>query len=215
MPQVTKRAIPLSCFVTQLRDHLGGREVGTVSWLEFPQPVVLAGKACLFLEDQKFPSQKGRLSESIDAVPLGSYSLVVKRDYFNKVRGAVRDTEILRNQTRSFVRIDLALRAAQAGWDYEEYQLQVPLCHPVRTSDFSTVLMCFKCAAAMDSKHASCCCNGYSKHQTGQLLCSKLLLQRIPACMKVCCSPWRRNTHSGWHLSLKSSLLRRRRWIQL
>jgi hypothetical protein len=77
------------------------------------------------VEDKKFPSLKGRVSEEIDAVPPGKYNLVIKRDYFNKVKGAVRDQVVLQKQTRTFVRIKLALIAATAGWDYEEYQLQV------------------------------------------------------------------------------------------
>lgn len=79
----------------------------------------------MFATDQKFPSLKGQVSEVIEAVPPGNYSLVVKRDYFNKVRGAVRDQTKLGLQVREYVRIDLALRAASAGWDFEVEQLQV------------------------------------------------------------------------------------------
>ena len=84
-----------------------------------------AGSACLFPTDQKFPSLKGHVSEVIEVVPPGNYSLIVKRDYFNKVRGAVRDRTKLAQQVREYVRIDLALRAASAGWDFEVEQLQV------------------------------------------------------------------------------------------
>lgn len=103
----------------------GKRIVVHPSCLYSQNEVLAAGKACFFEEDRVFPSLKGRLSEPIDAVPPGNYSLVIKRDYFNKVKGAVRNTQVLQNDTRSFVRIDLALKAAHAGWEYEEYQLQV------------------------------------------------------------------------------------------
>lgn len=84
-----------------------------------------AGAACIFATDQQFPSLKGHVSEVIEAVPPGNYSLVLKRDYFNKVRGAVRDQSKLAQQVREHVRIDLALQAASAGWDFEVQQLQV------------------------------------------------------------------------------------------
>eukprot|EP00892_Ulva_mutabilis_P001573 jgi/Ulvmu1/11416/UM075_0078.1 len=83
------------------------------------------GASCIFAADQKFTSLKGHVSEVIDAVPPGNYSVVVKRDYFNKVSGAVRDQIKLAQQVREHVRIGLALRAASAGWDFEVAQLQL------------------------------------------------------------------------------------------
>lgn len=83
------------------------------------------GKDCLFEEDQSFSTLRGSVTHAVGMVPPGSYELVVKRDYFNKVRGAVRDVEQLEYFARHYVKVDVALGAATAGWQFEAEKLLV------------------------------------------------------------------------------------------
>ena len=95
-----------------------------VSWNVCPK-VAPHGKDCLFEEDQKFTTLRGSVSHALGQVPPGMYELVIKRDYFNKVRGAVRNVEQLESFARRFVKVDVALDAAAAGWHFEAEELLV------------------------------------------------------------------------------------------
>lgn len=88
------------------------------------------GNDCLFEKDQTFQALKGTISERIGGVPPGKYQVVIKRDYFNKIRGAVRNSKNLEIYSRSVAKISVALNAAHAGWEYEISQLQVCKCAP-------------------------------------------------------------------------------------
>jgi hypothetical protein len=86
------------------------------------------GNDCLFEKDQTFQTLKGTLSESVGGVPPGKYQVVIKHDYFDKVRGAVRNSKELEVYSRNVAKVSTAMDAAHAGWEQEIRQLQVCPC---------------------------------------------------------------------------------------
>ena len=64
------------------------------------------------------------MQEVIDDVPDGLWTIKVKRDFFGKVRGAVRVRDLVELQARHYSKIHVALEAAEAHHAYELDVLQ-------------------------------------------------------------------------------------------
>jgi hypothetical protein len=99
--------------------------VSDAAWNLCPVGNALHGDACYYEQDKTFPSVVGRESLKIPDLPPGSWRLVIKRDYFGKVAGAVRNVSALAEHGHEFTKIDVAYLSAVAGLDYEGGLLQV------------------------------------------------------------------------------------------
>lgn len=65
------------------------------------------------------------MQEIIDDVPDGLWTIKVKRDFFHKVRGAVRVRNLVEEQAREYTKIWVAMEAALASHTYEQGVLTV------------------------------------------------------------------------------------------
>ena len=95
------------------------------SWNVCPVGNALHGTACYFDQDRAFETVSGAESLEIRDLPAGQWRVVVRRDYFNKVAGAVRNRAALAAYGNSVVKVEAAHLAALAGLDYEAALLHV------------------------------------------------------------------------------------------
>lgn len=115
------------------------------AWNLCPVGNALHGTACYFDQDRTFPSVTGSESLEINDLPAGSWRVVVKRDYFRKVAGAVRNRSALAAYGNGVVKIEVAHLAAMAGLEYEAALLQVRdaqlVTLPARHADVAAACM--------------------------------------------------------------------------
>ncbi|GMH41042.1 hypothetical protein BSKO_08952 [Bryopsis sp. KO-2023] len=88
------------------------------SWNLCPKNGAPHGKDCYYASDQIFESLKGEVHVTIDDVPDGEWQVFIKRDFFNKVRGAVRIVEKVKEQA-DWDRKYGAYLAARADQEFE------------------------------------------------------------------------------------------------
>lgn len=88
------------------------------SWNLCPSDGAPHGTDCYYTTDQTFDRVEGEFRVEIPDVPDGQWILVIKRDIFNKVAGAVRNREALENDSYTH-KIRIAARAADAGRAFE------------------------------------------------------------------------------------------------
>ncbi|DBB14252.1 TPA: hypothetical protein ACH3X3_001198 [Trebouxia sp. C0006] len=106
------------------------------AWNLCPVSGVVSGSACYYADDQTFTDLSGTTTVVIDDCPDGkclhsalcytpscNWALVLKRDYFNKVAGGVRQQEKL-DAHSELVKIRTAVSAADAQQDSEISDLQ-------------------------------------------------------------------------------------------
>lgn len=94
-------------------------------WNLCPENGAPHGRDCYYEEDQAFDRIEGSLSRVIDDVPDGLWTIKVKRDFFHKVKGAVRIRDIVETQARQYTKIWIAMESASASHTYEEGVLNV------------------------------------------------------------------------------------------
>ncbi len=80
--------------------------------------------ACYFDQDQGFDRLSGSQYFLIDDAPDGNWDLTVRRDIFNKISGAVRDTSLVL-AAGFYAKIYIAAAGARAEQDFEKTLLQV------------------------------------------------------------------------------------------
>lgn len=97
-------------------------------WNLCPENGAPHGRDCYFEEDQSFDRIEGTTRETVDDVPDGLWTIKIKRDFFEKVSGAVRVRDLVEAQARKYSKIHVALQAAKANHDYEIDVLNV--CNP-------------------------------------------------------------------------------------
>ncbi|GLC33126.1 hypothetical protein PLESTB_000367500 [Pleodorina starrii] len=78
---------------------------------------------CYFDSDVTFDRLSGEQHYTLDDAPDGEWNLVVKRDIFNKIRGAVRDATLVAT-SGYYYKIYIAAAAARAEQDFEKSLLQ-------------------------------------------------------------------------------------------
>ncbi|KAL3132313.1 hypothetical protein ABBQ32_008891 [Trebouxia sp. C0010 RCD-2024] len=88
------------------------------AWNLCPVSGVSSGTACYYATDQTFSDLIGTVSVTIDDCPDGNWAVVVKRDYFNKVGGGVRQQEKL-DAHSELVKIRTAVSIANQQQDSE------------------------------------------------------------------------------------------------
>lgn len=88
------------------------------SWNLCPRFGAPHGTDCYYPEDQTFDRIEGEVSIEIPDVPDGQWILVVKRDIFNKVSGAVRNREALEEESLIW-KVRMAALAAAEGRNFE------------------------------------------------------------------------------------------------
>ncbi|KAL0022694.1 hypothetical protein WJX77_001966 [Trebouxia sp. C0004] len=88
------------------------------AWNLCPVSGVVSGSACYYADDQTFTDLSGTTTVVIDDCPDGNWALVLKRDYFNKVAGGVRQQEKL-DAHSELVKIRTAVSAAHAQQNSE------------------------------------------------------------------------------------------------
>jgi hypothetical protein len=110
---------------------VGGLPAATLvrdaAWNLCPVGNALHGTECYFETDQTFPTVAGSDLMDFEDLPAGSWQVVITRDYFRKVHGAVRNKASLLEQANNYTKIDAAWRIAAAGLEYEDNLLQVLL----------------------------------------------------------------------------------------
>lgn len=94
------------------------------SWNLCPKGGAPHGKDCYYQSDQKFVSLKGEVHAILHDVPDGQWQIQLKRDFFNKVRGAVRIVDKVKEQATWDKKYG-AYMAARASQDYEISVLKV------------------------------------------------------------------------------------------
>ena len=94
------------------------------TWNLCPQNGAPHGKDCYYSEAQGFESLTGEEHRTLEDVPDGMWELRIKRDYFHKIRGAVRVVERLKEQA-TWSRKYGAYLAAIADQDFELGRLEV------------------------------------------------------------------------------------------
>lgn len=92
-------------------------------WNLCPVATAYSG-GCYFEQDNTFDRLSGSQTYVIDDAPDGQWDLVVRRDIFNKVRGAVRDTTLLL-ASAFYTKVYIAAAAARAEQAYELSLLEV------------------------------------------------------------------------------------------
>ena len=97
--------------------------VAQASWNVCPTATTFA-RDCYFEEDYTFEKQSGSVSVKIEDMPDGEWSLVVKRDLFNKITGAVRNVTALA-QAALLQKVYIAYTAANVDLAWEMSRLNV------------------------------------------------------------------------------------------
>ena len=88
------------------------------SWNLCPADGAPHGMDCYFDEAQRFASIKGETHVVLDDVPDGKWEIRIKRDFFDKIRGAVRVVDRLKEQA-AWNRKYGAYLAARSDQDFE------------------------------------------------------------------------------------------------
>eukprot|EP00210_Caulerpa_lentillifera_P005376 g5138.t1 len=96
------------------------------SWNLCPKNGAPHGKDCYFTSAQRFDDLEGEVHVTLDDVPDGEWEVQLKRDYFNKVRGAVRVLNLVKEQA-AWDRKYGAYLAALADQDFEINLLEATL----------------------------------------------------------------------------------------
>lgn len=96
------------------------------SWNLCPTQTAYSGD-CYYDTDIKFDRLSGSMTRVIEDAPDGQWDLVVRRDIFDKIRGAVRDTQKL-YAVSYYYKIYIAAVSAMAEQDMEINLLQVRQC---------------------------------------------------------------------------------------
>lgn len=94
------------------------------SWNLCPTLGAPHGSDCYFQEMQKFDTISGDVQITIDDIPDGQWEIRMKRDFFNKVKGAVRRLDGMKEQSE-WDRKYGAFIAAVTEQDYEIKVLEV------------------------------------------------------------------------------------------
>lgn len=94
------------------------------SWNLCPTHGAPHGKDCYFTSAQVFTHLEGEVHVTLNDIPDGEWEVHIKRDYFNKIRGAVRIQNLLKEQA-SWDRKYGAYLAALADQDFEINLLEV------------------------------------------------------------------------------------------
>lgn len=102
-------------------------------WNLCPENGAPHGRDCYFEEARTFDRIEGSIQEIIDDVPDGMWTIKIKRDFFHKVKGAVRIRDIVETQARQYTKIWIAMEAANASHTYEEGVLTVRAVLAVET----------------------------------------------------------------------------------
>ena len=92
------------------------------SWNLCPRYGAPHGTDCYYTSDRKFDRVQGEIHLEVPDVPDGQWILVVKRDIFNKVSGAVRNREALEEDSLVW-KVRIGAVAAEAGRDFEVAKL--------------------------------------------------------------------------------------------
>eukprot|EP00192_Tetraselmis_astigmatica_P001702 CAMPEP_0117652658 /NCGR_PEP_ID=MMETSP0804-20121206/2750_1 /TAXON_ID=1074897 /ORGANISM="Tetraselmis astigmatica, Strain CCMP880" /LENGTH=1606 /DNA_ID=CAMNT_0005458731 /DNA_START=90 /DNA_END=4910 /DNA_ORIENTATION=+ len=93
------------------------------SWNLCPLNGAPHGTDCYYPTDRQFDRISGEVHLEINDVPDGNWALVVKRDIFNKVSGAVRNKQALEEEAFT-QKISIAAMAAEAARQFEVKELE-------------------------------------------------------------------------------------------
>eukprot|EP00892_Ulva_mutabilis_P002468 jgi/Ulvmu1/12221/UM086_0011.1 len=120
--------------------------ISNARWNICPVAVASHGHECYFEEDQSFQSISGSVRLNIAALPIGTWELIVKRDYFRKISAAVRNSRKMEDAGRAFAKLRMAHQVAQVGVQYEDSLLVEAL--QWATMDLDDVVLRYVNAAA-------------------------------------------------------------------
>ena len=111
-------------------------------WNLCPERGAPHGRDCYFEDDQAFDRVEGSTQEIIDDIPDGEWTIKIKRDFFDKVSGAVRVRGLVEKQARQYSKIYVAVEAAKANHDFEVNVLEVStICTRVAHVKLTTARM--------------------------------------------------------------------------
>jgi hypothetical protein len=116
-------------------------------WNLCPENGAPHGRDCYYEEDRSFDRIEGSIQEVIEDVPDGLWTIKIKRDFFHKVKGAVRIRNLVEQQAREYTKIWIAMEAANASHAFEEAVLMVCALLDVQV---------FSCASISWLKHVLC-----------------------------------------------------------
>uniref|UniRef100_A0A061RIA9 Polycystin cation channel family n=1 Tax=Tetraselmis sp. GSL018 TaxID=582737 RepID=A0A061RIA9_9CHLO len=108
-------------------------------WNLCPRNGAPHGTDCYYSSDQQFSSVQGSTHVEINDVPDGEWVLVIKRDIFNKVAGAVRDKEMLEEEAH-VRKISMAVQASRSAREFEIERLMAAADVTNRTVELSIKL---------------------------------------------------------------------------
>ena len=152
-------------------------------WNICPENGAPHGRDCYFSEDRSFDRTEGTVQEIIDDVPDGLWTINIKRDFFFKVKGAVRVRDRVEEQARQYTKIYVALQAADANHVFEEGVLQV------RPHNQCTVFTCTSSACVVGRRGtviietASTLASCFSK-----VVLAMFIQTSLPSCMQAAIS---------------------------